>query len=170
MRLLLFVFMLVISLGQASAKITINAEYHPPTDLFALMDGISRWGFNDSAYHDAWAERFGWSRDDRAITRFYRRYRDRTYFDRAQVDRKFRADRDGIFAARSSFSVDTDPLAEHFIKSPTIQAVLSSLDNIASAEDAKKLRMFYEHFRPKWQLLLNESKAFASSVQDLTNG
>lgn len=147
---------------QRGLKVSDGIRPRPPADL-------SGWGFNDPAYRKAWTERFGWSRDDEAIANRYRDYRDRTYNDRAQSDRTFRAREDGIFAARSSFSTNTDPLAEHFIHSRTIDEALSTLKTIASAEDAQTLRSFYAHFRPEWRLLLEESKDFAPQVMRLND-
>lgn len=133
------------------------------------MDGVSLWYFNDPAYREAWTERFGWSGDDQAMAKRYKDYRDRTYNDRAETDKTYRAQQDGIFAARSSYSPKTDPLAEHFIASQTIPGALSSLETIASAEDAQMLRSFYEHFRPKWEILLKESEALVSQVTTLND-
>ncbi|MFQ3244233.1 MAG: hypothetical protein ACI9SP_000860 [Arenicella sp.] len=166
----MFAFILIMMNNHVVAKITVSAEYHQPTDLFALMDGVSNWYFNDDSYRKAWVDRFGLSSNDKKIIKFYRNYRDRTYYDRAQKDKKFRKNQDGIFAARSSYSLKTDPLAEHFINSITIEQALSSLDNIASSADASKLRVFYENFRLKWAIILSESKEFSSHVQTLNDG
>lgn len=167
-RLLLGLFLALLP-WQASAKITIRAGYHAPADLFSVMDQTTLWyeGFNDRAYREAWTERFGWSDDDQDMANRYKKYRKRTFNDRTQTDKAYRARRDGIFAALSSFSSMIDPLAEHFIASRTIPGALSTLETIASAEDAQMLRSFYAHFRPKWQLLLKESEAFVSQATTL---
>ena len=169
MRWLLFAFVLIITNNHVFAKITISAEYHRPTDLFALMDGVSNWYFNDDSYRKSWVDRFGWSSNDKKVVKFYRKYRDRTYYDRAQKDKKFRKNQDGIFAARSSYSIKTDPLAEHFINSITIEEALLNLDNIVSSADASNLRAFYENFRSKWVTILTESKDFTSHLQALND-
>lgn len=171
MRRLLVCLLLALLPSQASAKITIRAGYHPPADLFNLMDQTALWyeGFNDPAYRKAWTERFGWSDDDQAMADRYKDYRERAFNDPAQTDLPYSARPDGIFAARSSYSLKVDPLAEHFIASPTIPDALSTLETIASAEDAQMLRSFYDHFRPKRQILLKESEAFASQARTLND-
>ena len=160
MRFILIALLLAISGLPASAEIKVRAEYHAPTDLFALMDGVSGFLFNDPAYREYWTERFGWTREDQAITNRYNRYRDRTFNDQAQNNKAYRAENDGIFQARSSVSSDTDPLGEHFIASPSIAEALTNLENIASSDDAEMLRAFYSHFEPKWRAILEESAGY----------
>ncbi len=153
--------------ANAGAAIRIQAEYHPPTNLFALMDGVSGWAFNDPAYQEAWRRRFGWSERDRHVASGYKRYRDRTFHDPVQKDRRYGARNDGMFAARSSYSADADPLARNFIGAKTIEDALASLEDVASAEDAELLREFYEHFRARWSAILDESRAFAVQAEAL---
>ncbi|MEM8771137.1 MAG: hypothetical protein AAGD92_05740 [Pseudomonadota bacterium] len=160
MRFILIGLLLAVWPVKAAADIEVRAEYHAPTDLFALMDGVSGWLFNDPAYHEYWEERFGWSREDQAIVNRYKRYRDRTFNDCAQNDNVYRARTDGIFGTRSSVSSDTDPLAEHFVASQSIEEALANLEQSATSEDAAMLRSFYNHFEPKWRQLLNESKSY----------
>jgi hypothetical protein len=58
MRLLLTI-LFVFPYSKVLATIEIKAECHRPTDLFALMDGVSKWGFNDKAYYEYWIDRHG---------------------------------------------------------------------------------------------------------------
>ena len=147
----------------------IHARYSAPADLFSLMDSTSNWrsGFVDPAYHKAWKRRFGWSSEDRTMAERYKQYRKRTYHDRAETDAEYRNKVDGLFATRSSYAAETDPLGAHFISAATIDEALATLNEIASPEDAAMLRGFYEHFRPKWRVLLKESEAFAARAQAL---
>ncbi|MEO0982422.1 MAG: hypothetical protein AAFX03_07200 [Pseudomonadota bacterium] len=156
---------------RASADIQIQAEYHAPTNLFAVMDEAAYWypGFNEPAHRDAWTERFGWSPEDQAMADQYQLYRQRTFDDSDQADDAARFEQDGIFVARSSTSADADPLAKHFFASETIDDALASLEAITSVEDAKMLRGFYGHFEPKWRILLEESDAFAAQTATLQN-
>lgn len=170
MRHLLLSLLLLLLPSHASSGITIRAAYHPPADLFSLMDQTALWypGFNDPAYRKAWSEQFGWSDEDEVLARRYKDYRKRTYGDPAQTDKGYRAQQ-GIFAALSSYSPEADPLATHFIDAPTISDALSTLTAVASPEDARMLRSFYAHFEPKWRLLLIESEAFGSQVRALND-
>lgn len=166
----ILICLLVVLLPQcASADITIRAQYHDPTNLFAIMDETAYWypGFNNSEHRDAWAERFGWSNNDQAMADRYKHYRQRTFDDSDQTDADTRRQQDGIFVTRSSIAPEADPLAEHFFKSATIEGALSNLEAIMSADNANMLRTFYAHFRPKWQILLEESKAFVPQAHAL---
>ncbi|MEO1476855.1 MAG: hypothetical protein AAFS13_10790, partial [Pseudomonadota bacterium] len=162
-------FVLAVLSPYASAQTSIRAEYHAPTNLFAVMDETAYWypGFNNSEHREAWTERFGWSREDQAIANRYKRYRKRTFDDSDQTDAATRLKQDGIFITRSSIAPEADPLGAHFFRSATIEDALTNLESIMSASDAEMLRSFYAHFRPKWQSLLDESEAFASQAAEL---
>jgi len=145
----------------AQADTQIRIEYHAPSDLFQLMDGVTGWDFNDSSYRTYWKKRFGWSLEDRRIAKRYKKYRDRTY------DKSDQKRRSHLFATRLSVSSKIDPLASHFTGATSISAALASLEKVASANDAAMLRGFYAHFQPKWRRLLRESEAFVRQARSL---
>ncbi|MGF1544268.1 MAG: hypothetical protein ACFB00_07185 [Parvularculaceae bacterium] len=153
----------------AAADVAMRAEYHPPTNLFILMDEAALWypGYNDTAHREAWTARFGWSADDQAMARRYKNYRKRTFDDSDQTNKAERLRRDGVFSTGASINPDTDPLAQHFIAAESVDAALSAFDTIASADDAAMLREFYDHFSPEWRALLEESEAFAAQAARL---
>lgn len=153
----------------ALAGISLHTEYHRPTDLFAIMDETALWyeGFNDTAYREYWTDRFGWTEEDQTMADRYRGYRERTFDNSDQGDRSQRLEVDGIFSTRSSVSENADPLFRHFGSAETIDAALSTFDEIAQPEDAQVLQEFYAHFRPGWELLLAESAAFKDQVGPL---
>jgi len=160
MRTALISLLLFFSCHAAQAQIEVRAQYHEPIDLFAIMDGVSGWLFNDEVYQAYWRERFGWSDEDQAVVDRYKVYRDRVFDDRGQYDAAYRAANGGIFATRSSVSQDTDPFAEHFIAARSIEDALARLEDVVTPREAEMLRSFYRHFEPSWRVILEESRSF----------
>lgn len=142
----------------ADAETSVRAEYHPPTNLFALMDETALlYPWSTDAYRETWTERFGWSRADRDMMQRYKRYRKRTVDISGQSNR---SPEDGLFSTRTAALEDTDALAHHFITAASVDDALATLEAAAPADDAQMLRDFYAHFRPGWEVILEESKVF----------
>jgi len=161
MRYCLLFLILSLLPPDATADTKIEIEYHAPTDLFQLMDAVTGWYFNDPSYRAYWKNRFGWSSDDRRISRRYKSYRNRTY------DRSDQKNRSHIFATKLSTSQQLDPLAEHFVNAASIDEALSAFEDIASPRDAAMLRSFYDHFEENWRTLLRESAGFVGQAKTL---
>lgn len=149
-------------------QVRLSVMYNDAADLFSLMDNVSGWldGFTDPAYRSEWVQRFGWSAADQAWVVRYREYRLRTFVDDSQgLDPA--TSPDGIFAARSSNTAVSDPLAAFFMSQTNIRTALAGLDRSIAPKDAKMLRGFYAHFTPKWRVLLAESKPLVAKAAEL---
>jgi hypothetical protein len=167
-RLLLALAVLLLTPFKAHADVLVTVSYRETADLFSTMDNMSDWlpGNTIPAYREEWEARFGWTEADQQWVDRYKEYRRRTIL-RGQRLPDARASPDGIFAPRDQLTAASDPLAAHFLQHTTIEAALASLEGAASIGDAKMLRGFYRHFKPKWRSLLEDSSALQERASKL---
>lgn len=154
--------------AQAKTEITLDIRYSEAADLFSLMDNVTSWweGFTDPVYREEWERRFGWSDADGAWARRYAEYRHRTFSDPSQ-GQDIATSPHGLFASGETNAQGSDPLAEHFMAQPDISTALSGLTRAVGKDDARMLRGFYAHFRPKWDKVLEESAPLAARAEEL---
>lgn len=173
LRVLLAAMAISLAAGSAKAEVRLAVAYSESADLYSLMDNVSGWldGYVMPPYREEWERRFGWSDDDQRWADRYQEYRQRTFLDDAE-DPDPAMTPDGIFASRTESAAGADPLATYFLAQPDIRTALSQLERSASPNDARMLRGFYQHFEPKWRVLLGESaplKAQARRLQEKLN-
>lgn len=156
------------SADTARTETRIVVAYSESADLFSLMDNTSDWwaGFTNPSYRKEWEERFGWSETDQLWANRYAEFRRRTFSDPSQGT-TIETSRHGLFASRETNAADSDPLAAYMIDAPDIRSALRGLERHFGARDARMLRGFYNHFRPKWQVLLAESGGFHGHAKSL---
>ena len=150
------------------AEFTLDIRYSEAADLFSLMDNVSNWweGFTDPGYREEWEARFGWSEEDQSWARRYAEYRHRTFSDPSQ-GMDVATSPHGLFASAETNAEGSDPLSEHFMAQPDIATALARLPSAANSQDARMLRGFYRHFKPKWEKLLAESAPFVKRAEEL---
>ncbi|QZD86278.1 hypothetical protein [Qipengyuania psychrotolerans] len=167
-RLLIAVAVLLLTPFKAHANVMVTVSYRETADLFSTMDNMSDWlpGNTIPAYRKEWEARFGWTEADQQWVDSYKEYRRRTIL-KGQTSPNPRSSPDGIFASRDQLTAASDPLAAHFLEHTTIEAALASFEGAASVGDAKMLRGFYRHFKPKWRLLLADSSALQQRASKL---
>ena len=167
-RMLLTAILLMFVTDPVRAQTTVSVSYSAPADLYSMMDNVSSWlnGFTIPKYREEWTRRFGWTADDQSWTNQYSEYRQRTTdFNKQPADPLSSAD--GIFATRTDTAAGGDPLATYMLAQPDIQTALANFGTSASPKDARMLRGFYQHFAPKWRVLLAESGALVEKARKL---
>lgn len=145
----------------------ITVVYRDAANVFEILDNLSGWwkGKCDPEYREEWARRFGISAEDEQRFLAYKQIRKR-YYPRPESDPQ--ADpattRNGLFAPLKA----PDRLAEAFYASSTVDAALSTVAAWMPPEDLGALRQFYDAYRPRYEALLAESRAypvFATALQ-----
>lgn len=170
MHRLVVALLLVFGLAlPAKDELRLTFAYSESADLYQTMDNVALWwaGFNDPRYRENWEARFGWSQDDQVWVERYAEYRRRTFVDPSQ-DLDFATSAHGLFASSISIAEGADPLADYLTAQPDIASALRNLETTMSAQDARMLRGFFGHFKPKWRVVLAESApldAYAAALR-----
>ncbi len=163
--MVLFVFLCSAAFG----KVSIEAKYREAGNAFDILDCVSGWWdfsfCNDGgSYQEEWKKRFSISNDDKVLFNQYDALR-KKYFQGLGLPKQEFIPDDGIFAKRASLTEDL--VAPAFYSSNSLDEAYSKLSKIIDEADLKFLQAFHNHFRPKLQTLLNESKAFKKAAESL---
>jgi hypothetical protein len=162
LRLAFAVLVIFASSTLAHADVKLKAVYSESANIFDVMDNVSNWwdGFCEEEYQKFWTNRYGISDDERVLFSRYKQLRERYYSDPDQAEKDPLKNRNGFFA--TSGAISADPLAEAFYSSSTLTEAMAKVEKLVSPDEFKFLKTYYEHFQPKYSLLLQESTSFAS--------
>jgi hypothetical protein len=136
------------------------------------MDCVSGWWGktfcqdDGGAYQKYWTEHFGLTGEEQDLFKKYDSVRQRYYKGLGLPPDDFGPFKDGLFAKRTGIAEDR--LAPAFYSSDTLDQALEKLKIVVDQEDLVFLKSFYEHFKPKYQTLLSESKPFKKKAMELS--
>ena len=161
--LLLIVFPLLAHAGQ---KVEIKVDYSRSADIFEVMDNVANWwpGFNEEEYFKYWEKEFGISEKDKELFSRYSKIREKYYDDPDQKEKNPLLNRNGFFSTNGSSTAD--PFAEAFYSSNSLDEALLKLSKLLSTEEFVFAKEFYDHFKPKYEKLIEKDGAdFSSSIK-----
>jgi len=134
------------------------AHYSESTDVFELMDHVSRWRKGlDIDYLKSWQKRFTLSSEDKSFLSEYRKLRVRYQRSLGKGSDLF-----------GEVPVGYDILSNAFYKAQSLNEAFSLLSkNKVRKDDIIFLQRFYKHFHKKIAIVLKESTQFQVNLFDL---
>lgn len=169
MKLLFLTILILPTLGQ-SASVSFTAQYREAGNIFVIMDCVSGWWDktfcqDDGAYQKEWSKRFGLTDEEKKLFSKYNDLRQRYYKGLGAPKDEIGPYADGIFAKKASITEDL--IAPSFYGSTNLNEALEKLKKVINSEDLAFLAAFYEKFKPKYQMLLDESQPFKKKAGEL---
>lgn len=167
---LLFSLLLLPTLSNASS-ISISARYSEAANTFLIMDCLSGWWDRTfcqdkgGGVQEYWTKKFGLIAEDQILFKKYDDIRKRYYKGLGVAKDDIGPYADGLFAKKSGITEDL--LAPLFYSSNNLQEALAKVKKLVSDDDFIFLQSFYEHYKTKYQVLLDESTPFKKKVQEL---
>jgi hypothetical protein len=151
--------------------VSITAHYREAADIFDIMDCTSGWWehtfcADERAYQIEWEKRFGeFSKEDKTFFTQYDQIRRKYFRGLGMPTEDTGPYTDGVFAKRKSITEDL--IAPAFYGSNDLDEAISKLNKTLGTADLEFLKKFYDHFRPRYTQLLDESKAFIKKAKAL---
>jgi hypothetical protein len=142
-----------------------RVAYREGANVFEIMDNVSNWypGKCELPYREDWIARFGIAAEDERAFETYAEIRKRYYESPPPITPEDERAGVGLLGRQKP----ADRVAIAFYEASTLAAAESSLSAFMRPEDVAALRAFYDHFRPKYEVLVAESAAFRDAVAQL---
>lgn len=137
---------------------SITVTYREAANVFEIMDNVSSWlpGKCDEEYRAYWNERFGITPADEQRFASYKQLRKRSYPRPPDGQ-------DGSDPRTTSLFGPVKPIdrfAAAFYDSQSLDEAFVKLGDVATAQEIAELKAFYAVYRPQYESLLVESKAY----------
>ncbi len=138
------------------------AEYSESTDVFELMDHVTRWDNSlTPIYRDAWVKKFSLTLEDKSQFSQYAAIRKKSY----EKSPMGQGDGSDIFG---DFPKGYDPFSHAFYSSKSIGEALRKLEKKGvTAAEIKFLSSFYQKYKKNISEFVKESSHFSVKLLDL---
>jgi len=147
-----------------------QAEYSEATDVFELIDNVSKWSPKSiNIYREVWEKKFPFTLEDKSDFAFYANLREkyRTFWERENPKPKEESKIENVFGKQD---VPLDNFSEAFYSSKTIGEALRKLEKGGvTPKDVKFLATFYRKYKDKISHFLKESTHFSVRLLEINN-